>query len=326
MQPITLTDTANANSSSPRGEKGVILAQTASLNHVEMRHNRGRVAASVKQPEPAMFPRGGKAAPPSILHRTNQQQAGPPPTTFALQIPEPVSMPGPVSANPRVRFMSSGESLSSSIDPSQVHLMAGGPGSVASSSAMSSIPGENVFDRVLHAVMAEENQRLNAMGMVVTMTNPKDTYASQHARKQSFGDAPIDLDKMAPSSAAVTRLDMDYHDLSDDDPIPVGRKGLPYAGNCDAALTTADQMKQGRSSTTQHLLGSRWGVSYDDDESPPLVRGGGEGTKSAAAYAAEMKPRARGIQVVRKSGSLSAGRIQSALTKRQSRVDDLAEF
>ncbi len=109
---------ANAKASSPRGEKGVILAQTASLNHVKMLHSGGGVAALVKQPEPATFPRGGKAAQPSILHKTNQEQTGPPPPpTFALQIPKPVSMPGPVSANTRVQFMSSSESVSSSIDP-----------------------------------------------------------------------------------------------------------------------------------------------------------------------------------------------------------------
>jgi len=190
----------------------VILAQTASLNHVKMLHSGGGVAASVKQPEPATFPRGGKAARPSILHKTNQEQTGPPPPpTYALLILKPVLMPGPVSANTCVQFMSSGESVSSSIDPYQVHLMAGGPGSVASSSAMSSIPGENVFDCVLHAVMAEENQRLNAMGMVVTMTNPKDTYVAQHARKQYFGDAPIHLDKMATSLAVVAGLVLAWH-------------------------------------------------------------------------------------------------------------------
>jgi len=96
----------------------VILAQTASLNHVKMLHSGGGVAASVKQPEPATFPRGGKAAQPAILHKTNQEQTGPPPPpTFALQIPKPVSMPGPVSSNTRVQFMSSSESVSSSIDP-----------------------------------------------------------------------------------------------------------------------------------------------------------------------------------------------------------------
>ena len=41
-----------------------------------------------------------------------------------------------------------------------------GPGSVASSSAMSSSKdAENVFDRVLHSVMTEEEDRLKAMGM-----------------------------------------------------------------------------------------------------------------------------------------------------------------
>jgi hypothetical protein len=94
--------------------------------------------------------------PRSILH-THQQQTRQ--TAFAMDSPD-------VHPHNRVRFQSSNDSVASSSCASEVHLMAG-PGSVASSSAMSSSRGdaENVFDRVLHSVMTEEEDRLKAMGM-----------------------------------------------------------------------------------------------------------------------------------------------------------------
>ena len=56
---------------------------------------------------------------------------------------------------------------------------------------------------------------------------------------------------------------------------------------------------------------------YDNNNNKHTGRGG---TKSAAAYAADMKPRARGKQVS------SNNRKTGSSTKRQIRVDDLAEF
>lgn len=71
----------------------------------------------------------------------------------------------PKNNNHRVQFLSCNSSVTSTSSSSEVHLMAG-PGSVASSSAMSSSKdAENVFDRVLHSVMTEEEDRLKAMGM-----------------------------------------------------------------------------------------------------------------------------------------------------------------
>lgn len=240
VQPITLKEAANTKTSRVKGGGGGV-AMMASASAKQQQTTRG----------------GGKAAPPSILHKKQQQeQQQQQQQYYSGQPPAPAPTSNPIQLmnngganNPRVRFMSSGESVASSIDASQVHLMAGGPGSVASSSAMSSVPGENVFDRVLHAVMAEENQRLNAMGMVAT-----DPY--HHERKLSYGDdAPIN------------------------------------------------------------------GFDLDDNKNNNKHTGKG-GTKSAAAYAAEMKPRARGKQVSsnRKKGSSSSS------NKRQIRVDDLAEF
>lgn len=111
--------------------------------------------------------------------------------------------PGPAHAASRVRFMSAELSVAST-EASGVHLMAGGPNSVASSSAMSSSEGnrENVFDRVLNMVMAEEHERLNAMGFSYTPDPRSDaaarmkshrreaeTMSKEEARRLSFVDA-----------------------------------------------------------------------------------------------------------------------------------------
>ena len=141
MQPMSVAVTAKS-STSPRGKKGVILLPNAS----QLQLNSNRSTMSAKQPEPATSPRHkstgsgggkaeGKAPPPSILHKNKQ----PPTPTFSLNIPPPPAN------NTRVRFMSAG-SVASSVEASQVHLMAGAAGTITSSSAMSSVPGENVFD------------------------------------------------------------------------------------------------------------------------------------------------------------------------------------
>ena len=67
--------------------------------------------------------------------------------------------------------------------------MAGGANSVASSSAMSSSDNRdnNVFDRVLHMVMAEENERLNAMGM--NHVDPKSDYDNDRLNAMGMNHA-----------------------------------------------------------------------------------------------------------------------------------------
>jgi len=91
--------------------------------------------------------------------------------------------------------MSSGSSVASQSDASGVHMMEGGANSVASSSAMSSSDNrENVFDRVLNMVMAEEHERLNAMGM--STADPKSDYA--RVQRGGSGDA-----RDGPTSAAA---------------------------------------------------------------------------------------------------------------------------
>jgi hypothetical protein len=203
-----------------------------------------------------------KAAPTSILLKkkhisptisaTNtalgrQQPPSIPPTT-AYDISPP---PLPTNHNPpqRVRFMSAGSVAST--EASQVHLMAGAAGSVASSSAMSSADNrDNVFDRVLHMVMAEEHERLAAMGM--SRADPKSDVAKHTSASQKRGLAtieaktkvtvttagdnlierqgPIDLDTGGlingagrpgahlnlPLELVDTGMDVEYHDRNDD--------------------------------------------------------------------------------------------------------------
>ncbi|KAL7540618.1 hypothetical protein ACHAWF_006734 [Thalassiosira exigua] len=120
------------------------------------------------------------ASPPqSILHRNTHY--GSPPSAKAksppgLNFEMPADRPAPAQPHvPRVRFFSSGGDSVASTEASQVHLMAGGGHSVASSTANSSSadPGrDNVFDRVLHSVMAEERDRLNALGMMGAARGP----------------------------------------------------------------------------------------------------------------------------------------------------------
>ena len=312
----------------PRGERGAVLSPNAS--QLQLGPNI-RSPPSAKQPELATSPRHrspvsggatspglrltgsggvkaeGNAQPPSILHKNKQP---PPPPTFSLNIPPPPA------SNPRVRFMSAGESVASSVEASQVHLMAGAAGSVASSSAMSSVPGENVFDRVLHAVMAEENQRLSAMGMA--RIDPKGVPS-----RADSPPAPVDIDTglTISHSAAGIEMDMDYHDLNDDD---------------------VDEERWNQLNKGSKLAFGMKGLAMDGGGPPPArsrahdnnpYHSRGEGILSAEAYAGSIGSKKSGssrklaamdTQGPRKSGSSSA-RTRSTPTSR-GRVDDLAEF
>ena len=229
---------------------------------------------------------GAKAkAPTSILHRkkhisptiqannavvnTNNGKSlplTPPKTTAGTATTAYDISPLPVSHNPRVRFMSSG-SVASTSEASQVHLMAGAAGSVASSSAMSSSENnrDNVFDRVLHMVMAEENVRLNAMGMsradpksdVVRLVSSSakkgpETKATVAAAAASVGGVgggasriigPIDIDTGSTQIIVDKKLELDtsldaeYHDVNDDN-VPEER----WAKLNDAALASGMQV------------------------------------------------------------------------------------
>ena len=336
IQPLPVAVTSKP-STVPRGERGVVLSPSAS--QLQLGPNI-RSPPSAKQPEPATSPRHrstgsggatshglrpsgsggvkaeGKVQPPSILHK-NKHPPPPPTPTFSLNIPQPAA------SNPRVRFMSNG-SVASSSEASQVHLMAGAAGSVASSSAMSSVPGENVFDRVLHAVMAEETQRLNAMGMA--RLGPKDDYAA--ARVPSRADsppAPFDIDTgltLSPSAAGI-EMDMDYHDLNDDD-VDEERWNQLNKGSTLSFGMKGLAMDGGRGAPPPARR-----ISHNNN--PNHSRG--KETPSAAIYAGSIGSKKSGVsrklpamdtQGPRKSGSSSA-RTRSSPTSRV-RVEDLAEF
>ena len=73
--------------------------------------------------------------------------------------------------------------------------------------------------------MAEENQRLNAMGM--TTLDPKGDYAAAWAPSHANAPlVPVNIDtglRIPPSTATVTGMDMDYHDLNNEDVDEGGR-------------------------------------------------------------------------------------------------------
>eukprot|EP00804_Cyclotella_cryptica_P009572 CCRYP_006263-RA/>CCRYP_006263-RA protein AED:0.06 eAED:0.06 QI:392/1/1/1/0/0/3/89/412 len=208
--------------------------------HVERNHvnNNGTL------PHPSNSIAGNiptKTTPQSILHTRKHPQQ----TAYAME-----DSPPEVAPHNRVRFLSSNSSVASSTCASEVHLLAG-PGSVASSSAMSSSRGdaENVFDKVLHMVMAEEEDRLKAMGMskagsFAASQSPAMYYKSKNSPAmyysggiggstsyESEGRSPRGMvpDGKSKMAAAGTLIDVDtgvkldsignieceYHDLND---------------------------------------------------------------------------------------------------------------
>jgi hypothetical protein len=314
VQPVSVAVTAKS-STSPRGKKGVILSPNAS--QLQLNSNRSATSPRHKSTGSGGGKVEGKAPPPSILHKNKR----PPTPAFSLNIPPPPAN------NTRVRFMSAG-SVASSVEASQVHLMAGAAGSVASSSAMSSVPGENVFDRVLHAVMAEENQRLNAMGM--TALDPKGDYAAARAPSHANAPlAPVDIDtglRIPPSTATATGMDMDYHDLNDDDvdeerwnqlhsgsTLAFGMKGLAVDGS---GAPIARSRSHDNNPSNQSRVRIPSAAAYADSIGSKKS-GRKDGKKWAAMDAMDS-------QGPRESGSSSA-RTRSAPTPR-GRVNDVAEF
>ena len=142
--------------------------------------------------------------------------------------------------NHRVRFLSS--SSVASTEASEVHLMAGA-GSVASSNMSSTRDGaENIFDKVLHSVMAEEEARLSAMGMSSSGCWRPDSHPTFASTSESVEEdetslgllspkhlAPIDADtglEIGTNNKAPINVDTgleiefnvddDYHDINDD--------------------------------------------------------------------------------------------------------------
>ncbi len=241
---------------------------------------------------------GAKAnAPPSILHRnkhftpstnantnaaaTNnhhgqQLPLTPPNTTTTTKTTSYDISPLPVSHNPRVRFMSAG-SVASTSEASQVHLMAGAAGSVASSSAMSSADNnrDNVFDRVLHMVMAEEHERLNAMGMsssvvssaaaakkaVVKTTTSSSVNVAATPAPRGLIDVDTGAQIIDKKLELDTSMEVEYHDINDDG-IPEER----WTKLNDAALASGMQdlafdssSPQGSDSSANHATRLRRG-------------------------------------------------------------------
>ena len=163
-----------------------------------------------------------KAPPRSILHTPHEHKCTQQPA-FSMGTQEEVP------AHNRVRFLSSNSSVASSSCASEVHLMAG-CGSVASSSAMSSSRGdgaENVFDRVLHSVMTEEEDRLKAMGM-------------SKAGSASTGLSPAMYYKTSESLGMYYRGGSRGSRSSDDDVSPTSRTAKPGTPKIPSARQLID--------------------------------------------------------------------------------------
>eukprot|EP00584_Thalassiosira_punctigera_P016617 CAMPEP_0172554618 /NCGR_PEP_ID=MMETSP1067-20121228/55495_1 /TAXON_ID=265564 ORGANISM="Thalassiosira punctigera, Strain Tpunct2005C2" /NCGR_SAMPLE_ID=MMETSP1067 /ASSEMBLY_ACC=CAM_ASM_000444 /LENGTH=215 /DNA_ID=CAMNT_0013343023 /DNA_START=153 /DNA_END=797 /DNA_ORIENTATION=+ len=131
--------------------------------------SRSARAAKQQQQQPSVTKKssgspttkGENPSPTSILHQEADFGASTAIAPAPAATPPTFSMASEMLAPPpRVRFMSSGESVASSSEASAVHLMAG-PNSVASSSAMSSSGPSGVLNKVVE----EERMRLDAMGM-----------------------------------------------------------------------------------------------------------------------------------------------------------------
>lgn len=169
-------------------------------------------------------PANKATSPTSILHKNKHGKSSAPgsPTKYTLPSSPPLSYElsqMPTHHNPRVRFFSSGASSVASTEASQVHLMAAA-GSVASSSAMSSSDEnnnrENVFDRVLNMVMAEEKDRLNAMGM--SRADPKSDAVriSKKANEQKAKDRFSKVDAKAKAAVAAVNVGNSTSKINDD--------------------------------------------------------------------------------------------------------------
>lgn len=150
--------------SAPTPETGH--ARRSSSGTLSPKHVEKRRAAPTPPPTP-----------PPILHKTTQfgmeGPTSPPPICHTSPVPA-YHVDG--SARARVRFAApSGGSVASQSEASNVHMMAG---SVASSSAMSSV------------VLSEEDRRLAAMGMGRAGPPGGDRYAEDHDRSRAVGIDP----------------------------------------------------------------------------------------------------------------------------------------
>ncbi len=369
--------TNNSSSSSSSTQQGVTArpTTTTATTTTTASSQQSHLSISPKQANghTAIIGGGAKAnAPPSILHRnkhftpstnantnaaaTNNHHHGQqlpltPPKTATATASYDIS-PLPVSHNPRVRFMSSG-SVASTSEASQVHLMAGAAGSVASSSAMSSADNnrDNVFDRVLHMVMAEEHERLNAMGM--SRADPKSDVAklsavsSSSAAKKAVVNTttsssanaenkvvaalpaprgPIDVDTGAQiiidkTLELDTSMDVEYHDINDDG-IPEER----WTKLNDAALASGMQdlafhssSPQGSDSSTSPATHLRRGINNTMKGFPNQQR---EGKKT--------KPLDKDLKsnewVAFDSNTIEGSKRRHAKSDTTRRVNDLASF
>merc|ERR1712194_760512 len=128
-------------------QNGGIYPPTAKQAPIEIGEKRLPTSPPSSSPLPKKIEH---TTPSPILHKTKYFGMAAPPSSSPLFQTSPVPAYN-INPKSRVRFASSGESVTSQSEASKVHMMAG---SYASSSAFSS-----------SLVMSEEDRRLAAMGM-----------------------------------------------------------------------------------------------------------------------------------------------------------------
>ncbi|KAL7457339.1 hypothetical protein ACHAWC_008883 [Mediolabrus comicus] len=203
----------------------------------------------------------------------------------------------PNEDNCRVRFLSSSSSVSSSFseEPSQVHMMAGGGQSVASSSCMSAensyllLDSGNkrnsksdlaIFDKVMRGVMNEENERLCAMGMASinldgTTAAPDSSTAGRTSPDHQW-ETPTVLPRMNSQNNEEFELEVgiesEYHDFGDDEVIhhqyasPLSASPLKRGIAATVAAPTNKVASSGSRSPTNNSAGRRNQKSEKQDD------------------------------------------------------------
>jgi hypothetical protein len=214
----------------------------------------------------------GPAASPEKNHIRPQQQQK---TQFELgSNTDNIFVPD--KDNCRVRFLSPSSSVSSSFseEPSQVHMMAGGGQSVASSSCMSGSSSylfesakKNkksdlaIFDKVMRGVMHEENERRCAMGMMsIHQDGTTSSRTSGRTSPEQQWTTPTSLPRMRNDQFKVVDefgIESEYHDVDDEEFHPYYASPLSASPARASATTNVGTAASRRGSYSNDRTGNQ---------------------------------------------------------------------
>lgn len=184
----------------------------------------------------------------------------------------------------RVRFLSPSSSVSSSFseEPSQVHMMAGGGHSVASSSCMSlnssyqfesgkkNRKGElAIFDKVVRGAMHEENERLCAMGMMsIHQDGTTSSRTSGRSSSERQWTSPTPLPRMGNEQFEVNGIESEYHDIDDEElysycafPLSLSSGRASAATNVSTAASTRELRSDDRTGNQKRSEEDNFAIS-----------------------------------------------------------------